>query len=170
MPPIAIMKTQLNPRLAQRRKASVTWIGVTALLSVLIAPCTIALSAPSVFDTPAPAAEAPHQHTADHHADVSEKHHSDETEHEVVADSDSACHGGHGAGGALESDCCCDVTGLTASNSTELQPPTTVIVGITSSLDIVEFSAMNFHTLHLRGPPRKDASPPVYLTTQRIRI
>ena len=164
------MITKPMSRLTQRRNARVTWVGVVALLSVLIVPCTAALITPSFLSNAEPAVEDHHQHTSDHHGVESGDHHSEQPAQVAIADTDSGCHGGHGDGGALEDDCCCDVTGLASSNSAELQQPTTMVVGLTSSLNIVEFSAMNFHTPHLRGPPRKDTSPPVYLTTQRLRI
>lgn len=164
------MNTKPKSHLPHRRNARVTWVGVAALLSVLIAPCTVALSAPSFLNNARSAVESDHQHTSDHHGVESGDHHSEQPAQVAIADTDSGCHGGHGDGGALEDDCCCDVTGLASSNSAELQQPTTMVVGIISNLDIVDFSTMYFQTPRLRGPPRKDTSPPVYRTTQRIRI
>ncbi len=163
----------------RRRAPGIVSLGILAWLSVLIVPCTVAVSGQS-FSTPTVNAvvEADNTHhpkssgrqgesadQLDGHGD----HHSAQALVEALVEANDECHSGHAAAGPMESGCCCDVTVLSGTDNEKPQQFAAVFEYPVDQL-VAQLRQLTRVVSQYHGPPRHQSSPPVYLSTQRFRI
>ena len=148
------MRKRQTKTIFHRRSRRVVTVGVLAWLGVLIAPCTVALSAQdfSVAPTTFSASDA------DHH-----------DRNETLVETNDECHGGHATLGPMESGCCCDVTVVSGADSGNLPQYSTVFAAPIDQ-PVVQPRRRARVVFRYHGPSKYQSSQPVYLSTQRFRI
>lgn len=123
------------------RAASLLSVAVLAWLGIIAVPCTLLASVAAV-----------------------------ETSSEVE-ESQGDCHGGHPSAATASDECCCEILGVASGEAAKTQKVSAVVVIASSSLRSDFHSVLATGKVEMQhGPPTSELSPPVYLSTQRLRI
>lgn len=170
------MSKRQTTTIFRRGSPGVVSLGVFGWLSVLILPCTVALSDRNFSTVPTATAaievDHTHHHESSEHESVSADHHDGHSVHDgakALIESNDECHGGHATAGPMESGCCCDVTALNGTDSDKLKQFSTAYAVAVSQQAVIPQHVARVISLH-HGRPKQQTSPPVYLSTQRFRI
>ncbi len=86
-----------------------------------------------------------------------------------IGESHGNCHGSHPSAATASDECCCDLPGISSGEAPKAEKVSAVVAIPNVRTDFQSLLAPGKVDMQ-HGPPPIEYSPPVYLSTQRLRI